>query len=99
MNFWIQNRAGLPGGRMGHALNKVPAPERGFLATDVIILNQGQVTRTTPELALPLLTTTPTGGRLSSRQIERASLPYTVGLEWYWARTRDMPVTIRYLDH
>ncbi|GFV42113.1 hypothetical protein TNCV_3544401 [Trichonephila clavipes] len=33
--------------------------------------------------------TTPTRGRFSSRQIERASLPYTVGLEWYWARTRD----------
>ncbi|GFY23376.1 hypothetical protein TNCV_3940721 [Trichonephila clavipes] len=34
-----------------------------------LILNHGQVTRTTPELAPPLLTTTPTGGRLSSRQI------------------------------
>ncbi|GFX26631.1 HTH_Tnp_Tc3_2 domain-containing protein [Trichonephila clavipes] len=31
------------------------------LATDLVILNHGQVTRTTPELATPLLTTTPTG--------------------------------------
>ncbi|GFY04025.1 hypothetical protein TNCV_1198031 [Trichonephila clavipes] len=35
---------------------------------DLEILNQGQVTRTTPELALsyPNYPTTPTGGRLSS---------------------------------
>ncbi|GFU89609.1 uncharacterized protein TNCV_4599221 [Trichonephila clavipes] len=32
---------------------------RGLLATDFIILNHGQVTWTTPELASPLLTTTP----------------------------------------
>ncbi|GFT59041.1 uncharacterized protein TNCV_186321 [Trichonephila clavipes] len=32
---------------------------RGLLATDHVILNHGQVTRTTPELAPPLLTTTP----------------------------------------
>ncbi|GFT42166.1 uncharacterized protein TNCV_1008451 [Trichonephila clavipes] len=31
----------------------------GFLATDHVILNHGQVTWTTPELAPPLLTTTP----------------------------------------
>ncbi|GFT77385.1 uncharacterized protein TNCV_1470441 [Trichonephila clavipes] len=32
---------------------------RGLLATDHVILNHGQVTWTTPELALPLLTTAP----------------------------------------
>ncbi|GFY12085.1 uncharacterized protein TNCV_4975851 [Trichonephila clavipes] len=32
---------------------------RGLLATDHVILNHGQVTCMTPELALPLLTTTP----------------------------------------
>ncbi|GFW52868.1 uncharacterized protein TNCV_2394471 [Trichonephila clavipes] len=32
---------------------------RKLLAIDLIILNFGQVTRTTPELAPPLLTTTP----------------------------------------
>ncbi|GFU05477.1 uncharacterized protein TNCV_3291191 [Trichonephila clavipes] len=32
---------------------------RGLLATDHVILNHGQVTWTTPELASPLLTTTP----------------------------------------
>ncbi|GFU64127.1 uncharacterized protein TNCV_1897511 [Trichonephila clavipes] len=31
----------------------------GLLATDYVILNHGQVTWTTPELAPPLLTTTP----------------------------------------
>ncbi|GFX15590.1 hypothetical protein TNCV_2130781 [Trichonephila clavipes] len=53
----------------------VPAPRsyvikittRGLLATDLVLLNHGQVTRTTPELEPPLLTTTPTVGRLSSR--------------------------------
>ncbi|GFW04487.1 uncharacterized protein TNCV_878561 [Trichonephila clavipes] len=32
---------------------------REFLATDLVILNHGQVTKTTPELAPPLLTATP----------------------------------------
>ncbi|GFY17425.1 uncharacterized protein TNCV_658381 [Trichonephila clavipes] len=32
---------------------------RGLLATDHVILNHGQMTWTTPELAPPLLTTTP----------------------------------------
>ncbi|GFT57215.1 hypothetical protein TNCV_1692221 [Trichonephila clavipes] len=62
---------------------------RGLLATDHVILNHGQVTWTTPEMAPPLLTTTPTGGRFSSQQMQRASLPYTAGLWCYWARTRD----------
>ncbi|GFW87886.1 uncharacterized protein TNCV_1359901 [Trichonephila clavipes] len=34
-------------------------PARGLLATDHVILNHGQVTWTTPDLASPLLTTTP----------------------------------------
>ncbi|GFV52085.1 uncharacterized protein TNCV_1324381 [Trichonephila clavipes] len=40
---------------------RLPAylPTRGLLATDHVILNHGQVTWTTPELAPPLLTTTP----------------------------------------
>ncbi|GFX05445.1 hypothetical protein TNCV_1007671 [Trichonephila clavipes] len=43
----------------------------GLLATDHVILNHGQVTWTTPELAPPSPNyhTTPTGGRFSSRQI------------------------------
>ncbi|GFV37426.1 uncharacterized protein TNCV_4347801 [Trichonephila clavipes] len=36
-----------------------PSASRGLLATDHVILNHGQVTWTTPELAPPLLTTTP----------------------------------------
>ncbi|GFV74232.1 pro-Pol polyprotein [Trichonephila clavipes] len=53
-----------------------PLPEtteatRGLLATDHVILNHGQVTWTTPELASPSPNyhTTPTGGHFSSRQI------------------------------
>ncbi|GFX93592.1 hypothetical protein TNCV_1587691 [Trichonephila clavipes] len=44
---------------------------RGLLATDLVILNHGQVTWTTPELAptSPNYHTSPTGGRFSSRQI------------------------------
>ncbi|GFW55856.1 uncharacterized protein TNCV_122401 [Trichonephila clavipes] len=41
---------------------RLPRPScatRGLLATDHVILNHGQVTWTTPELALPLPTTTP----------------------------------------
>ncbi|GFW32436.1 hypothetical protein TNCV_675951 [Trichonephila clavipes] len=55
---------------------------RGLLATDYATLNHGQVTWTTLELASTLLTTTPTGGRLSSPQIYGASLPYTASLQW-----------------
>ncbi|GFT06470.1 uncharacterized protein TNCV_3356031 [Trichonephila clavipes] len=43
---------------------------RGLLTTDHVILNHGQVTRTTPELAPPSPNyhTTPTGGRLSNER-------------------------------
>ncbi|GFU74033.1 hypothetical protein TNCV_1641591 [Trichonephila clavipes] len=47
-----------------------PQTTRGLLATDHVILNHGQVTWTTPELAPPLLTTTPhqrDGGLWKSR--------------------------------
>ncbi|GFW07674.1 uncharacterized protein TNCV_3918071 [Trichonephila clavipes] len=40
-------------------LNLSSSTTRGLLATDHVILNHGQVTWTTPELAPPLLTTTP----------------------------------------
>ncbi|GFX01394.1 hypothetical protein TNCV_4736351 [Trichonephila clavipes] len=48
-----------------------PTATRGLLATDHVILNHGQVTWTTPEVAPPSPNyhTTPTGGRFSSRQI------------------------------
>ncbi|GFW74047.1 hypothetical protein TNCV_545711 [Trichonephila clavipes] len=49
----------------------------------LVILNHGQVMRTTPDH--DNYHTMPTGGRLSSRQIQCASLPYTEGLQWYWA--------------
>ncbi|GFU78466.1 hypothetical protein TNCV_2300781 [Trichonephila clavipes] len=49
----------------------VQSATRGFLATDLVILNHGQVTRMTPEVASPSPNyhTTPTGGRFSSQQI------------------------------
>ncbi|GFU42513.1 hypothetical protein TNCV_4556331 [Trichonephila clavipes] len=48
-----------------------------------------------PELppTSPNYHTKPTGGRLSSRKIKRASLPYTADLHRYQARTHDTPST------
>ncbi|GFU59304.1 uncharacterized protein TNCV_4198261 [Trichonephila clavipes] len=43
----------------GSKLRSASSTTRGLLATDHVILNHGQVTWTTPELAPPLLTTTP----------------------------------------
>ncbi|GFW55466.1 hypothetical protein TNCV_118501 [Trichonephila clavipes] len=40
----------------------------GFLVTDLVILNHGQVTRTTSKLASPYPNCPPMGGRLSYRQ-------------------------------
>ncbi|GFT24726.1 uncharacterized protein TNCV_2856521 [Trichonephila clavipes] len=42
-----------------HLIDLQSYATRGLLATDHVILNPGQVTWTTPELAPPLLTTTP----------------------------------------
>ncbi|GFU62005.1 hypothetical protein TNCV_2306391 [Trichonephila clavipes] len=51
---------------------------RGFLVTVIVILNHGQVTRTTPELAhlSPNYPTTPTGGRLRLDGLFHASAPF-----------------------
>ncbi|PRD31886.1 UNVERIFIED_CONTAM: hypothetical protein NCL1_22128 [Trichonephila clavipes] len=46
-------------GLQKHYNNSTRNTTRGLLATDHVILNHGQVTWTTPELAPPLLTTTP----------------------------------------
>ncbi|GFU37263.1 hypothetical protein TNCV_4272611 [Trichonephila clavipes] len=62
----------------------------GHLATDLVILNHGQVTMTTPELTPSLLTTTPT------EDLDRFNvhhLPHTAGLQRHKARTHDMPAT------
>ncbi|GFW24215.1 hypothetical protein TNCV_1847741 [Trichonephila clavipes] len=58
---------GNPGGKGPPQMPHTATQE--LLATDFVILNHGQVTSTTPELVPPFLTTTPTGGRLSFRQI------------------------------
>ncbi|GFW97461.1 hypothetical protein TNCV_4991371 [Trichonephila clavipes] len=57
---------------------------QGLLATDLVILNHGQVRRTMPELAPS------TNGRtFDHRQIQRASFHYTAGLQWYWSPFRN----------
>ncbi|GFV55127.1 uncharacterized protein TNCV_2623481 [Trichonephila clavipes] len=38
-------------------------------------------------------------GRLSYRQLKRASFFYKAGLQRYWARTHDMPTMTRYLNY
>ncbi|GFV15270.1 uncharacterized protein TNCV_3051801 [Trichonephila clavipes] len=48
-------------GNLSVVIIVIPAT-RGLLATDHVILNHGQVTWTTPELAPPLLTLPPTNG-------------------------------------
>ncbi|GFV07468.1 hypothetical protein TNCV_1738231 [Trichonephila clavipes] len=58
-------------------LSRAPTSSRwstpGLLASDLVIVNYGQVTKTTPEQAAPPSppspNTTPTGGRLSFQQI------------------------------
>ncbi|GFU42162.1 hypothetical protein TNCV_4553721 [Trichonephila clavipes] len=64
---------------------------RGLLATDHVILNHGQVTWTTPELAPPLLTTTPYQREevRDSTYIKSIGCLYTAGFQLYWVRTHD----------
>ncbi|GBN57575.1 hypothetical protein AVEN_17322-1, partial [Araneus ventricosus] len=51
----------------------------GYLGTDLVILNQGQMTRTTPELAPPSpnFRATPTGGRLVTTYDLSCRRPHT----------------------
>ncbi|GFY09613.1 hypothetical protein TNCV_381081 [Trichonephila clavipes] len=61
-------------------LGKRTVATRRLLATDLVSLNHGQVTRTTPELASPSpnFHTTTTGGRLNiGRFYLHHPLPYT----------------------
>ncbi|GFY05357.1 hypothetical protein TNCV_2208021 [Trichonephila clavipes] len=66
---------------------------RRLLAMDLVILNHGQVTRTTTELAPPPLTFIPTGGRFSLNRFNVQQPLCTAGLQQFQARTRDTPVT------
>ncbi|GFW04865.1 uncharacterized protein TNCV_4881001 [Trichonephila clavipes] len=73
-----------------------------LLATDLVILNHGQVTRTTPELALPLLTTTPQQwedvsalDRFSVHRCPTRRVFSGTELEL----THDVPAMIRYFNH
>ncbi|GFU66143.1 hypothetical protein TNCV_2858161 [Trichonephila clavipes] len=77
---------------------KIHVTTRRLLTTDSEILNHGQVIRTTPELAPPShpnFHTTPTGGRLNTRQIKRASPP----TRRVFSGTTLELMTRRYLDH
>ncbi|GFT65490.1 uncharacterized protein TNCV_583551 [Trichonephila clavipes] len=74
---------------------------RGLLATDHVILNHGQVTWTTPELAPPLLTTTPHQredvsalDRFSVHRCPTRRVFSGTGLELV-----TKPATVRYLYH
>ncbi|GFV23506.1 hypothetical protein TNCV_4782171 [Trichonephila clavipes] len=67
---------------------------RELSATDLIILNHGLVTRTTPELAPPLLTFPP-HRREDVRTLDRLNVHRSPAR----LRTHDMPSVIRYLDH
>ncbi|GFT46528.1 uncharacterized protein TNCV_3183951 [Trichonephila clavipes] len=49
----------IPPAHKAHQTVSFSGSARGLLTTDHVILNHGQVTWTTPELAPPLLTTTP----------------------------------------
>ncbi|GFY04613.1 hypothetical protein TNCV_4416961 [Trichonephila clavipes] len=74
------------------------AATQGLLATDLVILNHGQITRTTPELAPPSpnFHTTPTLGRLSSTDltyIDHHHSTHTARLQQYQTLTHDTPAT------
>ncbi|GFV69023.1 RNase H domain-containing protein [Trichonephila clavipes] len=61
---WVSSLVGLNGNEIADSLAKSATDEtlratRGLLETDHVILNHGQVKWMTPELAPPLLTTTP----------------------------------------
>ncbi|GBL97278.1 hypothetical protein AVEN_274625-1, partial [Araneus ventricosus] len=51
----------------------------GYFGTDLVILNRGQMTRTTPELAPPSQSfrATPTGGRLATAYDLACNRPHT----------------------
>ncbi|GFY17197.1 uncharacterized protein TNCV_1089731 [Trichonephila clavipes] len=74
---------------------------RGLLATDHVILNHGQVTWTTPELAPPLLTTTP-HQREDVSALDRFNV-HRCPTRWVFSGTGLEPVTkqatVRYQYH
>ncbi|GFV40195.1 hypothetical protein TNCV_4462471 [Trichonephila clavipes] len=63
------------------------------MATGLVILNYGQLTRLTLELASPLKTSTPTEGRLRIEKLNGHQFLCTAGLQWRYARTHDTPDT------
>ncbi|GFX18306.1 uncharacterized protein TNCV_4306071 [Trichonephila clavipes] len=68
---------------------------------DLVILKHGQMTRATPELAPPLLTTTP-HQREDISALDRFNVhrcPTRRVFCGTGSRTRDMLTMIRYLDH
>ncbi|GFY16117.1 uncharacterized protein TNCV_3531201 [Trichonephila clavipes] len=82
-------------------INQDSEATRGLLATDHVILNHGQVTWTTPELAPPLLTTTP-HQRKDVSALDRFNV-HRCPTRWVFSGTGLEPVTkqatVRYLYH
>ncbi|GFU83966.1 hypothetical protein TNCV_560921 [Trichonephila clavipes] len=78
----------------------LPFFHRGYTrAFGSVILNHGQVTWTTPDLAPLLLTATPQK-RKDVPALDRFSVHCSPTRRvWYWARICDKPATIRCLDH
>ncbi|GFW13868.1 uncharacterized protein TNCV_2097491 [Trichonephila clavipes] len=95
----LLSRSSTVEGRLNYDTS-VAAATRGLLATDHVILNHGQVTWTTTELAPPLLTTSPTGGRFSS--LDRFNVlrcPTRQVFSGTGLGLVTKPAKIRYLDH
>ncbi|GFW56743.1 uncharacterized protein TNCV_4068231 [Trichonephila clavipes] len=77
------------------------AATRELLATDHVILNHGQVTWTTPELAPPLLTTTP-HQREDVSALDRFNVhrcPTRRVFSGTEIELNDMPAMVGYLNH
>ncbi|GBM29908.1 hypothetical protein AVEN_246467-1 [Araneus ventricosus] len=65
--------------RLGYINVPFLKQHEGYLGTDLVILNRGQMTRTTPELAPPSpnFRATPTGGRLATTYDLACNRPHT----------------------
>ncbi|GBN75641.1 hypothetical protein AVEN_180804-1 [Araneus ventricosus] len=65
--------------RLGYINVPFSKQHEGYLGTDFVILNSGQMARRTPELALPSpnFCATPTGGRLATTYDLACNRPHT----------------------
>ncbi|GBL85951.1 hypothetical protein AVEN_63254-1 [Araneus ventricosus] len=65
-------------------LHPVLKQREGYFGTDLVILNRGQMTKATPELAAssPSFHSTPAGGHLASTDLTCTRLAYMAVLRW-----------------